>query len=48
MTKDAAVAVLDSGKEADMRLKEVYFAEIVESVKKQLKYSLVFKFQVEK
>ena len=47
-TKDEAVAVLNSGKEADMRLKGLYFASIEESVKKQPKYSLVFKFQVKK
>ena len=47
-TKDEAVAVLNSGEEADMRLKGLYFASIEESVKKQPKYSLVFKFQVKK
>ncbi|SOC23466.1 hypothetical protein BTH160X_240016 [Brochothrix thermosphacta] len=39
---------MDSSKEADMRLKGLYFASIEESVKKQPKYSLVFKFQVKK
>ncbi|SPP28519.1 hypothetical protein BTBSAS_220016 [Brochothrix thermosphacta] len=39
---------MDSSKEADMRLKGLYFAKIEESGKKQPKYSLVFKFQVKK
>ena len=47
-TKDEAIAVLNSGEEADMRLKGLYFASIEESVKKHPKYSLVFKFQVKK